>query len=100
MLSVSSTVDHPPHYGGAKNLYEAIKVIEAWGLNFHLGNSVKYVARAGRKGDAIEDLEKAQWYLAREIARRRRAQQVLDRIDASLARKAKTNPANKKASRK
>lgn len=62
-------VNHPPHYGGADSTYEAIKVIEAWGLGFHLGNAVKYLARAGRKGPAIEDLQKARWYIDREIAR-------------------------------
>jgi hypothetical protein len=49
-------------------IYEAINVIEAWGLNFCLGNVIKYVARAGRKTDnPIEDLEKAKWYIEREI---------------------------------
>lgn len=69
--SMSETVDHPPHYGGADNPYEAIKVIEAWGLGFCLGNTVKYISRAGKKNtDAeIEDLKKARWYLDREIAR-------------------------------
>lgn len=61
-------VDHPAHYGGADNAYEAIKVIEAWELGFCLGNTVKYIARAGRKGARIEDLKKARWYLDREIA--------------------------------
>jgi hypothetical protein len=61
-------VDHPEHYGGADNPYEAIKVVEAWQLGFHLGNVVKYIARAGRKGDALEDLKKARWYLDRYIA--------------------------------
>ncbi len=60
-------VNHPPHYGGADDTYEAIKVIEARGLGFHLGNAVKYVARAGKKGDALEDLKKARWYLDRLI---------------------------------
>lgn len=60
-------VNHPPHYGGADNLYEAIKVIEAWGLGFNLGNTVKYVSRAGKKGALLEDLKKARWYLDREI---------------------------------
>lgn len=64
-----SNVDHPQHYGGAENVYEAIKVIEAWGLGFCLGNAVKYICRAGKKGDAIEDLRKAAWYLNREIER-------------------------------
>jgi hypothetical protein len=69
---VAEAVDHPAHYGGADNPYEAIKVIEAWGLNFHLGNTVKYISRAGRKHkDAtIEDLRKARWYLDREISNR------------------------------
>lgn len=62
-------VNHPPHYGGADNPYEAIKVIEAWGLGFHLGNAVKYIARAGKKGAALEDLKKARWYLDRMIER-------------------------------
>lgn len=61
-------VDHPAHYGGADNPYEVIKVIEAWGLNFHLGNTVKYIGRAGQKGALIEDLKKAAWYLNRHIA--------------------------------
>jgi hypothetical protein len=60
-------IDHPPHYGGADNLYEAIKVIEAWNLGFHLGNAVKYISRAGKKGDELEDLKKARWYLDRLI---------------------------------
>ena len=60
-------VDHPSHYGGADNPYEVIKVIEAWGLGFNLGNAVKYIARAGKKGDRLEDLKKALWYLQREI---------------------------------
>lgn len=67
-LGVTETVDHPAHYGG-DTVYEAIKVIEAWELNFHLGNAVKYIARAGKKSERLEDLKKAQWYLAREIAR-------------------------------
>jgi len=61
-------VDHPSHYGGKDNLYEAIKVIEAWDLGFCLGNVVKYLSRAGKKSDKkLEDLEKASWYLNREI---------------------------------
>lgn len=69
---MSDPVNHPPHYGGADNPYEAIKVIEAWSLNFHLGNAVKYISRAGRKGAALEDLRKARWYLDREITNRER----------------------------
>lgn len=62
-------VNHPQHYGGADNPYEAIKVIEAWGLGFCLGNTVKYIARAGKKDAKLQDLKKALWYLDREIAR-------------------------------
>jgi hypothetical protein len=60
-----STVDHPRHYneGGV----EVIDAIEAWRLGFHLGNVVKYVARANYKGKPLEDLKKAQWYLNRAI---------------------------------
>ncbi len=68
---MTGPVDHPAHYGGGNWPYEAIKVIEAWELGFHLGNCVKYIARAGRKPgtDAVEDLRKARWYLDREIGR-------------------------------
>jgi hypothetical protein len=67
-------VDHPPHYGGADNPYEAIKVIEAWNLSFSLGNALKYICRAGKKPgvDAVLDLEKAAWYLRHEIDRLKR----------------------------
>lgn len=64
-------VEHPAHYGGEANPCEAIKVIDAWGLGFCLGNVVKYVSRAGRKpGEAeLKDLKKARWYLDHEIQR-------------------------------
>lgn len=62
-------VNRPQHYvDGVDPAYEPIKVIEAWGLGFHLGNTVKYIRRAGKKGDRLEDLKKARWYLDREIA--------------------------------
>jgi len=64
-------VDHPDYYkrGGV----EAIDAIEAWELGFHLGNVVKYIARAGRKtADSLRDLKKAEWYLNREIERMER----------------------------
>ena len=64
-------VDHPKHYGGKDNPYEAIKVIEAWDLGFCLGNTVKYIARCGKKDNEIQELEKALWYLKREIKRRK-----------------------------
>lgn len=65
---MADAVNHPDHYGGADDPYEAIKVVEAWGLCFHLGNVVKYVSRAGKKGDELEDLKKARWYLDRKIS--------------------------------
>ncbi len=68
-ITNNESVEHPEHYGGKDNPYEAIKVIEAWDLGFNLGNVVKYVARAGKKeGNNIADeLKKAKWYLCREI---------------------------------
>ena len=75
-----NTVDHPSHYGGADNPYEAIEVIEAWSLGFCLGNTVKYIARAGKKRreTALQDLKKARWYLDREI-------QSMEKSDATTA---------------
>lgn len=64
---VYEAVDHPKHYGGRDSTYEAIKVIEAWELDFNLGNVVKYISRADYKGSALQDLQKARWYLDREI---------------------------------
>ena len=54
-----------------KGKVEVIDAIEAWGLNFHRGNAVKYIARAGKKDPTkeIEDLKKAEWYIHREIQR-------------------------------
>jgi hypothetical protein len=58
-------VNHPPHYQG--NGIEVIDIIESFDLNFNLGNTIKYVLRAGKKGNKKEDLEKAVWYLKREL---------------------------------
>ena len=65
-------VNHPPHYkaGG----FETIDFIEAKDLNYRLGNVIKYVSRAGKKNsDPVQDLEKAAWYLQREITARKGA---------------------------
>lgn len=71
---IKNEVDHPEHYGGADNPYEAIKVIEAWSLGFCLGNTVKYISRAGKKHpDILTDLKKAAWYLQREIQKLERS---------------------------
>jgi hypothetical protein len=62
-------VNHPNHYGGESNPYEAIKVIDAWDLGFSLGNTVKYISRAGKKESdkELQDLKKALWYLQHYI---------------------------------
>ena len=62
-------VNHPDHYGGSDNVYEAIKVIDAWDLGFSLGNTVKYISRAGKKetDKELQDLKKALWYLQHHI---------------------------------
>lgn len=57
--------DHPAHYNAGR--IEVIDAIEDWGLGFHLGNVVKYVARAQHKGEQLADLRKARWYLDRQI---------------------------------
>lgn len=60
-----SKVNHPDHYQG--NNYEVIEIIEDFNLNFNLGNVIKYILRSDKKGNRIEDLKKAYWYLGREI---------------------------------
>jgi len=64
--STPDPVNHPAHYtaGGI----ETIDFIEAKKLGYNLGNVVKYITRSGHKGNQLEDLRKAQWYLSREIA--------------------------------
>ena len=71
-LEAAETVNHPAYYHA--DTIEAIEVIEAWKLNFNRGNALKYISRAGRKDPAreLEDLNKALWYLRREIERLRR----------------------------
>jgi len=70
-------VNHPSHYGGADNPFEHVKVAEAmgWVANAFIYNATKYIWRFGKKEDSnakmIEDLEKAVWYLNREIDRRK-----------------------------
>ncbi len=62
---ISEKVIHPQHYNTGE--IEVIDVIEDWKLNFNLGNAIKYIGRADHKGNRAEDLEKAAWYLEREI---------------------------------
>lgn len=69
--AATEAVNHPAHYGG-DTTYETVKVLAAWGLGFLLGNTVKYISRAGKKGDPsklLEDLKKARWYLDKAIER-------------------------------
>ena len=63
---VNKNVSHPSHYNQG---IEAIDIIESWDLNFSLGNAIKYILRSPYKGKQIEDLEKARWYIDREIER-------------------------------
>lgn len=77
-----NAVKSPNHYTKGRR-FEPKDVIRDWGLNFNLGSALKYIARAGRKGDPVEDLEKAREYLAFEI----------EAIKAERGRKrATTNP--------
>lgn len=66
---VQNKVNHPSHYNKGK--IEVIDAIEDWDLNFSRGNAIKYVARAGLKDKEaeIEDLQKAIWYIEREVKR-------------------------------
>lgn len=74
-LDGTDPVNHPKHYtsGGAKcecgKVIECIQITE--GQNFCIGNAMKYLWRADHKGKPIEDLEKAAWYIQREIAKRK-----------------------------
>ena len=65
--AVADTVNHPAHYNAHPSGVECIDVAEH--MNFCRGNALKYLWRAGQKGDELEDLKKARWYLDREIAR-------------------------------
>lgn len=67
MPSSSDPVNHPAHYNSHPSGIECITVVEH--MTFNLGNAVKYIWRAGEKGSTVEDLQKAQWYITREIAR-------------------------------
>ena len=64
----NDTVNHPSHYTGHPSGIECIQVTEH--MNFCLGNAVKYIWRCDDKGEAIENLRKACWYVEREIERR------------------------------
>lgn len=62
-------VNHPQHYNGHPSGVECITVVEHFGFN--LGNAIKYIWRADLKDDSLQDLEKAAWYINRELAKRK-----------------------------
>ena len=65
---MNDNVNHPPHYKQHPSGVECIEVTEHF--NFCLGNAIKYIWRADLKHDAVEDLQKAAWYINKEIERR------------------------------
>ena len=67
---MNDPVNHPAHYTAHPSGVECIAITEH--MNFCLGSALKYLWRAGLKGDAVEDLEKARWYIEREIERIKR----------------------------
>ena len=64
---MTDAVNHPPHYNQHPSGVECITVTEH--MNFCRGNAMKYLWRAGEKGQELEDLRKARWYIDREISR-------------------------------
>lgn len=74
---MSDPVQHPKHYNGHPSGVECIQITEHMG--FCLGNAIKYIWRADLKNNAIEDLEKAIWYIQRELEKRR-GEQVNDEV--------------------
>ncbi len=64
---MNDNVNHPKHYTEHPSGVECIEITEH--MNFCVGNAIKYLWRAGLKGEQIEDLRKARWYIDREIAR-------------------------------
>ena len=67
-MTNNDIINAPSHYCEGRK-YQPIDVISDWGLNFNLGNTVKYISRAGRKDDIVQDLKKARFYLDYEIRR-------------------------------
>ena len=64
---MNDNVNHPKHYNSHPSGVECIEITEHF--NFNIGNAVKYCWRAGLKGEQVEDLRKARWYIDREISR-------------------------------
>jgi hypothetical protein len=89
---MSDPVNKPSHY--AQLTPEPITVIEGWNLGYRLGNVLKYIARHRSKGATIQDLKKAQWYLAREIAALEAAEYSSQPVVAQETRWSVLSPAN------
>ena len=83
---MNDIINHPSHYTDGK--IEVIDFIEDKQLNFHRGNAIKYIARAGKKNKEteIEDLEKAAWYINREIQRLEKLKKIKDRKQVDYER--------------
>jgi hypothetical protein len=98
-MSTPDPVNHPPHYLTHRSGIECIQITEH--LNFCLGNALKYIWRADEKGDAINDLSKAAWYIEREITRRKALADIenarllgviADCLDKDLVTKSASSP--------
>ena len=78
-------VNHPEHYNKGK--IEAIDAIEDWGLDFNLGNAVKYICRAEHKGEFKQDIKKAIWYLQRSLKLREKdeIEQIKEKYNLQLS---------------
>ena len=76
-----NSVHHPKHYTSHPSGIECIQITEYF--NFNLGNAIKYIWRCGEKDDAVQDLEKARWYIVREIKRLKKQR----RVQKNIARK-------------
>lgn len=83
---MNDIINHPSHYTDGK--IEVIDFIEEKQLNFHRGNAIKYIARAGKKNKEteIEDLKKADWYINREIQRLAKLKKSKDRKQVDYER--------------
>lgn len=82
-VEVPDLVNHPPHYNQFP--MEVIDIIEMYNLNFHQGNVIKYILRSPFKGTLVQDLEKAAWYLARDIKRQKEEEAKRPPVNRSLA---------------
>jgi hypothetical protein len=64
-MNNENLIDHPEHY--KSDSIEVIDIIDSFNLNFNLGNSIKYILRADKKGNRKQDLQKALWYINHEL---------------------------------